>query len=156
MRLLPVSEGENEMKRSLRVATVFTGAVAAAAATLAPTAEAEAAVANTLTAGNCVVSSYGTNVHLYYSANAKHPRAACVKGGPGYFSFPGGKKFAGICGGAWSGIFYYGVPGTSISGSAFFTPGYQRHYWAQTDLIYGVSLVGYHYVQGETDCFISN
>jgi hypothetical protein len=139
------------MKRSFRVATVFTGAVAAATA-LAPMADAATVTPNALRAGNCSPNADGADVHLYYSKNAKHSLAACIFGGPGYFSFPGGKKFAGICGGAWSGIFYYGVPNTSISGSAYFTQGYLPVMWNQTDIIYGLDLVGYHYVQGETSC----
>jgi hypothetical protein len=150
VRLPPASEGESAMKRSFRVATVFTGAVACATA-VAPMADAATVTPNTVKAQNCAPNS-GPNVHLYYSAKAKHSLAACLKGGPGYFSFPGGKKFAGICGGAWSGIFYYGVPNTSISGSAFFTPAYEPTYWKQTDIIYGVDIVGYHYFQGVTSC----
>jgi hypothetical protein len=93
----------------------------------------------------------GAAVHLYYSANAHHSLAACVKGA-GYISFIGGKKFAGICGGAWSGSFYYGVPGTSISGTSYFSRSYLPVRWRQTDEIYGVRLNRYDYVQGETSC----
>jgi hypothetical protein len=149
-RLLPASKGENEMKRSLRVASVFTGAVACTTA-LAPMADAATVTPNTVTAGNCSPAE-GPQVHLYYSAHANHSLAACLKGGPGYFGFGAGKKFAGICGGAWSGIFYYGVPGTAISGSAYFSQSYRPTYWKQTDIIYGVDIVGYHYIQGETSC----
>lgn len=127
------------MKRTFQVATVFTGAVACAA-TLAPTADA-ATVAPDTTARNCTLGTLNA-VHLYYSANAKHPVPACVSG-TGYISFPGGKRFAGICGGAWSGTFYYGVPGTSIAGSSYFVPGHYPVKWRQTDIIYGVDLVRY-------------
>jgi hypothetical protein len=140
------------MKKSFRVATVFTGAVACATA-LTPMAEAATATATVTpdaTAGNCAANS-GPAVHLYYPANANHSLAACVKGG-GYISFPGGKKFAGICGGEWWGSFYYGVPGTSISGVSYFSPGYLPIHWRQTDEIYGVRLNRYHYSQGETSC----
>ena len=136
------------MKRSFQVATVFTGAVACAT-TLAPTADATT-VTPDVTAGNCAVNS-GPAAHLYYSANAKHPLAACLNGS-GYISFPGGKKFAGICGGEYSGVFYYGVPGTSISEASNFASGYWEVRWPQPDIIYGVRLVRRPYVQGFTSC----
>jgi hypothetical protein len=98
-------------------------------------------------------SNSGRAVHLYYSKKAHHSLAACINGGHSrYFSFIGGKKFAGICGGGWSGTFYYGVPGTSISGSANFSPGYLPSFWKQTDVIYGVRLDRYEYIQGFTSC----
>ncbi len=140
------------MKRSFQVATVFAGAVACAT-TLAPTAEAAteaATVTPATTAGNCAANS-GPAVHLYYPASAHHSLAACLKGA-GTYTFVGGKKFAGICGGAWSGTFAYGVPGTSISGTSYFSPGYLPVMWRQADVIYAVHLVGYHYVQSETSC----
>lgn len=138
------------MKRSFQVATVFTGAVACAAA-LAPTVEAEAAaVTPATTAGNCTIAS-ASAVHLYYPASAKHPTPACIKGA-GTYNFVGGKKFAGICGGAWSGTFAYGVPNTSRSGTSPFYPNYLESTWRQTDIVYAVHLAGYHYVQGETSC----
>jgi hypothetical protein len=148
-------KGDTEMKRSFQVATVFTGAVACTTA-LAPMAEAGTATATVVpdtTARNCTttLASSWTAVHLYYSAKANHPIPGCIKGA-GYISFPGGKKFAGICGGAWSGIYYWGVPGTSLSGSSYFNPSYLETTWRQTDLIYGVDLVGWHYLQGETSC----
>jgi hypothetical protein len=130
------------MKRSFRVATVFTGAVATAAA-LAPAADAATVAPNTVTAGNCISNQDGGWVHLYYSANAHHSVAACIRNGPGYFSFIGGKKFAGICGGHWSGSFWYGVPGKSISGVSNFAPGYEPVRWHQADEIYWVHLVRY-------------
>jgi hypothetical protein len=138
------------MKRSFRVATVFTGAVACATA-LAPTAEAATAtVTPDTTGGNCAANS-GPAAHLYYSAKAHHSLAACFNGA-GYYSFIGGKKFAGVCGGAWSGSFYYGVPGTSISGVSNFSRGYLPVNWHQPDEIYWIHLVNYHYIQTFTSC----
>jgi hypothetical protein len=136
------------MKRSFQVATVFTGAVACATA-LAPTAEAATVTPDT-TAKNCTVGSVAA-VHLYYPASANHPLPACVSGA-GYISWPGGKKFAGICGGAWSGSFVYENPKTGIYGSSYFSPGHYPVWWRQTDYVFGLHLVGYHYVQGETSC----
>jgi hypothetical protein len=150
--LIAANEGL-KMKRFVRVATVFTGSFACAAGAAPMAGAATAAVRpDTLTAGNCADNS-GPAVHLYYSKKAHHSLAACIKGThSGYFSFPGGKKFAGICGGAWSGTFYYGVPGTSISGSANFSPGYLPSFWKQTDIIYGVRLDRYDYIQSFTSC----
>jgi hypothetical protein len=143
-------KGENEMKRSFKVATVFTGAAACVTA-LAPMAEAATAtVVPDTTAGNCGVNSRAA-VHLYYSAKANHPVPGCIKG-TGYISFIGGKKFAGICGGAYSGSFYYGVPGTSISGVSWFSRGHLPVMWRQTDIIYGVNLGQDIYSAGETSC----
>lgn len=146
-------KGDTEMKRSLKVATVFTGAVACTTA-LAPMAEAgTATVTPDTSARDCTRTAFSdwTAVHLYYSARANHPVPGCIQG-IGYISFPGGKKFAGICGGAYSGVYYWGVPGTSLSGSSYFNPASRETTWHQTDLIYGVDLVGWHYLQGETSC----
>src|ERR1700722_19310977 len=100
-------KGENEMKRSFKVATVFTGAVACATA-LAPTAEATTGTMNRITpdttAGNCAANS-GPALHVYYSKKEKHSLAACVKG-DGFFAFGAGRKWSGICGGAYSGSFF--------------------------------------------------
>src|ERR1700722_8775602 len=142
-------KGENEMKRSFRVATVFTGAVACATA-LAPTVEAAPAAAADATAKNCAVNS-GVAVHLHYAKSAKHTISACVNG-LGLFDFGTGKRFSGICGGAYSGSFEYHVPGTNIYGNSDFSRGYQSVRFRQPDSIYWVSLHTYQNIQGFTSC----
>ena len=91
------------MKRSFRMATVFTGA-AACAVTLAPVAKAAPAKPDA-SAGNCPAGIGGQQVHLYYTAAEKHPRPACVSSF-GYIYIGAGKKFSYYCGGAWSGWFW--------------------------------------------------
>jgi hypothetical protein len=140
------------MKRSFRVATVFTGAVACTAA-LTPAAKA-APAAEAITAQNCSPGLVD-NVHLYYAANQDHPLAACVggrHGSLGLIRLGTGKQFSGMCGGAYSGSFAYHVPGTNISGTSSFAPGYQPIQFNQPDSIEWLSLHGYHRVQGETSC----
>ena len=142
-------KGESEMKRSFQVATLFTGAVACATV-LAPMADAATTtVTPDTTAKNCAVSN--SSVHLIYSKKADHPVDACITGA-GYVSFTGGKKFAGICGGGWSGSFYYSVPGTKIAGTSVFNQGYLPVMWKQTDRIYYVHLINYDYGGGFQNC----
>lgn len=123
------------MKRSLRVATIFTGTVAAATA-LTPAADAAAA---TPTAHNCGVNQ-SWMFHMYYAPNQRHPTPACVGSGTGLVWIGTGKQFASICGGQYSGSFFYHVPGTDISGFSDFSPGNLPVKFRQQDSIIWVSL----------------
>ena len=98
------------MKRSFRVATVFTGAACATA--LVPTAVAAAApvapapmariTPDIITIRNC--PSVPTNaLHLYYTSSEYHYRGACVTGAVGSFIGFSGKKFSEYCAGEYSG-----------------------------------------------------
>jgi hypothetical protein len=92
------------MKRTFRVATVFTGAAACAVA-LAPTAEAAPAAPGatttitpeTITANNCTAGEWNW-LHLYYTAAEHHATPACF-GGTGVFNIPGNKRFTRFCAG---------------------------------------------------------
>jgi hypothetical protein len=102
------------MKRSFRVATVFTGAAACAAA-FAPTANAAQVGPNGTTritpdakAGTCEPGLIGaSSLHLYYSPKQDHPDPACVYLSDGYVAIGNGKaKFSSYCGGGYSGYLY--------------------------------------------------
>jgi hypothetical protein len=99
------------MRKSVRVATVFTGAAACTAA-LAPTAQAavvtpgaRATTIPDITGGNCHGSSNSVRVQLVYSANQHHSTNACFSG-TGYYIIGGAKRFAYYYGGDWSGILW--------------------------------------------------
>jgi hypothetical protein len=95
------------MKRSFRVATVFTG-VAACAAVFAPAAEAAPAAPgvmtriapDTVTAYDCSVAN--TALHLYYTPSESHSIPACFSG-TGYWYVGTGKRFDAYCAGDYSG-----------------------------------------------------
>jgi hypothetical protein len=94
------------MKRSFKVATIFTGAAACAVA-LAPMAEAAPlapGTANTTDAihGDCNPNTtHPLSFHLYYTQSEKHSLAACFSG---VGKYPIAKeKFAYYCAGEWSG-----------------------------------------------------
>jgi hypothetical protein len=117
------------MKRSFRVATVFTGAAACGAA-LAPAAHA-AAVApgataalrpETTHAGNCPAGETNS-VRLYYTSSENHPTPLCAHGvsiaSPSTWGTTG-KRFSSYCGGEYSGyMFLSGVPAHFTAGTAF-------------------------------------
>ena len=92
------------MKKSFRVAAVFTGA-AAAIAGFAPAAGAATAAPDAAGAGNCTAAKTQDLV-LYYTASEKHPTPACVSG----FGYtPIGNRnlhFQSYCGGRYSGYFW--------------------------------------------------
>jgi hypothetical protein len=93
------------MRKSFRVATVFTG-VAACATALGPAAEAAPAapagrITGSIVGKNCT-SSLGNWVHLYYSQKEKHPTPACF-GNNGWYSLNPAKRFYYICAGNNSG-----------------------------------------------------
>src|SRR5437016_1960199 len=115
------------MKRSFRVATVFTGAAACAAA-LMPAAEAapvtpgaSARLTPNTTARTCGQTNHYTNsVHLYYSSRESHPLPACITGIRNVY-IGTGKRFSYYCGGAFSGSL-------EISGTfRHFTAGVRHH-----------------------------
>ena len=98
------------MKRTFRVATVFTGA-AACAATLTPAAQAAPVAPGVMTRAtpDAIASDCGrsptASVHLYYTISEKHSVPACVDSlGVAHL----GKRFGSYCGGAWSGYLYVG------------------------------------------------
>jgi hypothetical protein len=98
------------MKRSFRVATVFTGAAACAVA-LAPAAEAVPVAPGTTsritpdtTARDCT-KTFTSSVVLYYSSKQNHSVNACIAG-IGFVYFGQGKRFASYCAGAYSGFMY--------------------------------------------------
>ena len=99
------------MKRSFKVATVFTGAAACAVA-LTPAAEA-APVAPGATArpdtigGNCNPSLAQVALHLYYTPSESHYLAACFSG-EGTYWLGHGKRFAYYCAAQSSGYLYIG------------------------------------------------
>jgi hypothetical protein len=98
------------MKRSFRVATVFTGAAACAvalapgagAATAAPGAAAK--VTPDTTARDCD-ATFTSSVVLYYTAAENHSVDACIAG-TGFVDLGQGKRFTSYCAGAYSGFFY--------------------------------------------------
>ncbi len=123
------------MKRSFRVATVFTGAAACAVA-LAPVAEAAptapAAPGTTarvapdasITAGNCPKNASTTALHLYYPASAKHSLPACITGiVQASIPFHPAKKFQSYCGGVYSGYFFF----SDLEQAGHYTRGTTRH-----------------------------
>jgi hypothetical protein len=98
------------MKRSFRVATVFTGAAACAVA-LAPTAHAAPAapgatarITPDTTARDCT-KTFTSSVVLYYSTKQNHSVNACIAG-VGFVYLGQGKRFASYCAGAYSGFMY--------------------------------------------------
>lgn len=110
------------MRRSFRVATVFTGAAAAVTA-FAPAAEAATgalAAPAGAGAGNCTTANTQDLV-LYYTASEHHPTPVCVSG---FGYVPIGNRhtrFKSYCGGRYSGYF-------EISGSLrHFTAGIVYH-----------------------------
>ena len=80
------------MRKSFRVATVFTGA--AAATVVAPIATATAAVKPAINHQTCN-SSTKPWVHLYYTAAEKHP-PVCF-GNNGFYSILSGTRFVSVC-----------------------------------------------------------
>lgn len=109
------------MKRSFRVATIFTGTAAAAA--LAPAAHAApmtvgntAKVTPNIVGGNCPKSAFTPAVHLYYTKSENHPLPACFSG-LGRYNFGKKIRFSAYCGGDWSGYLYITTSGEK------FTPG---------------------------------
>ena len=119
------------MKRSFRVATVFTGAAACAIA-LTPAAEAApmapggtAKITPATTGGNCNPSLSTTSLHLYYTPAEHHSLAACFAGG-GTFTIGKGKKFQFYCAGQYSGHLFIG--------------GQARHFTAGVHSLHGASV----------------
>jgi hypothetical protein len=101
------------MKRSFRVATVFTGAAAATVAGFAPAAGAATVapgaatrITPDITGGNCS-SNANSSVHLYYEASQNHARPACFNG-DGTWPIGKGKRFVSYCAGGFSGYLYIG------------------------------------------------
>jgi hypothetical protein len=100
------------MRKSFRVATIFTGAAACAVA-LAPAANAEALAPGGATKvtpelkGNCSAGTFRNSVHLYYEKSEKHKLAACYNV-EGSLIPVKANKWASYCGGAYSGYFYIG------------------------------------------------
>jgi hypothetical protein len=131
-------KGRNAMKRSFRVATVFTGA-AAFAVTLAPTAEAAPVAPGALagitpdatTAYNCTSSELTSGVMLKYTAAEKHKTDACATGiaGDQPANLGTGKRFSEYCAARSSGNFL--IAGT-IAG---FTPGYHPLYGQEVSVV---------------------
>ena len=129
------------MKRSFRVATVFTGAAACAAA-FAPTANAAQVAPDGTTriapdaiAANCEPGMIdASSLHLYYSPKQNHPKPACVFLSDGYVPIGNGTaKFSSYCAGGYSGYLY-------INGSPHrFTRG-NHHLYGQ--VVSAVSLDG--------------
>jgi hypothetical protein len=109
------------MKRSFRVATVFTGA---ATAVLAPAAAYAAPAAPGATAritpdttnhdcskGSTTIYSRTNQVHLYYSSREHHPYPACIAGTGSPIIWGPGKRFSSYCAGAYSG--YLDIDGSA-------------------------------------------
>jgi hypothetical protein len=124
------------MKRSFRVATVFTGAAAAAA--LAPAAAAYAApvapgatagIAPDITGGNCFTGApFTSSTVLYYAASENHATGACFAS-KGTYTLGTGKRFQWYCAGQYSGHLW-------IDGSKrAFTEGYHRLFNASVSKI---------------------
>jgi hypothetical protein len=117
------------MKRTFRVATVFTGAAACGAA-LAPAAHAATAAPGATAAlrpavthaGNCPVSETNS-VRLYYTSAENHLTPLCAHGvsvGSPSIWGTAGKRFSSYCGGEYSGfLFISGVPAKFTAGTAF-------------------------------------
>ena len=98
------------MKKSFRVATIFTG-VAGCAAALAPTAQATpmapgatARVTPDIIAHNCPTSPTNSTV-LFYTQAEHHSVPACFASFGSYY-LGTGKRFASYCGGAGSGYMW--------------------------------------------------
>lgn len=124
------------MRRSMRVATIFTGA-AACAVTLVPAAHAAPAgpratirATPDAVAGNCNENAGAvSSVVLYYATSQRHPDPACI-GGEGWVYFGTGKRFKSYCAGAYSGSL-------EVSGSfKRFTKGTHNLYNAMVEGIY--------------------
>ena len=111
------------MKRSFRVATVFTGAATCAVA-LAPTAHAAPAAPGAtamitpkgITANDCTAGEWNW-AHMYYTAAERHSIPACFAG-TGVYNIPGNKRFTFFCPGNNSGYIQY-----KSHGSASFVAG---------------------------------
>jgi hypothetical protein len=98
------------MKRSFRVATVFTGAAACAvaltpAAEAAPTAPGATARITPAATNHDCTSKSGQAIHLYYSLKENHTTPACIAGS-GSVQWARGKRFASYCGGGYSGYMW--------------------------------------------------
>jgi hypothetical protein len=134
------------MKRSFRVATVFTGAAACAVA-LAPTAHAAPAVpratANGIIANDCTNGEWNW-LHMYYTAAERHSVPACF-GGTGVFKIPGNKRFTGFCPGNNSGY----IQPKSHGRVSFVGGGYSIHLFSE--IISKVSIVQ-HFAGGSSSC----
>ena len=124
------------MKRTFRVATVFTGAAACAVGLAPPAAEAApvapgatARITPDITVRDCTGPNNTSSVHLYYRASENHVPAACFRSSGSYF-WGTGKKFASYCGGAFSGYLFIDGEGRH------FTAGSSYHY------LYGASVSG--------------
>jgi hypothetical protein len=117
------------MKRSFKVATVFTGAAACAAA-FAPTAlaapaapGATAKVTPDIVGGDCPTNPFSSNnlLHLYYTPSEQHSLAACF-GGKGIYTIGKGKYFSYYCAGQYSGhLWVNGVKKVFTAGTHHFT-----------------------------------
>jgi hypothetical protein len=110
------------MKRSFRVATVFTG-VATCAVALAPTAEAAptapgatTTVKPNITPRHCS-AGLGPWVHLYYSPGERHTTPACF-GGVGASPIAH-TRFSSICAGNNYGAVYYSDGTHQLFGSIY-------------------------------------
>lgn len=96
------------MRKSFRVATVFTGAAACAAvfapaagaAPVAPGATGEI-TPKAVTGNNCTAGEWNWT-HMWYTTSEKHSIAACFAG-TGTYPIPGNKKFSYFCAGNNSG-----------------------------------------------------
>jgi len=99
------------MRKSFRVATVFTGAAACAAA-FAPAAGAATPAPGTttritptgITPNDCTPGEWNW-LHMYYTTAEKHPTPACY-GGTGVYPIPGNKRFTKFCPGDNSGALF--------------------------------------------------
>jgi hypothetical protein len=118
------------MKRSFRVAAVFTGAAAAVAGfapvagavTIAP--GAAPGITPDIHGGNCS-SAPNSSVHLYYESSQHHARPACFNG-DGTWPLGKGIRFVSYCAGAFSGYLYIG--------------GTPKKFTAGTHKLYGASV----------------
>jgi hypothetical protein len=89
------------MRKSFRVATVFAGAAACAAA-FAPAAGAAPATPKAITPNDCTAGEYDW-AHMWYTVAERHPTPACY-GGTGGYRIPGSKRFVQFCPGGNSGF----------------------------------------------------
>jgi hypothetical protein len=129
------------MKRSFKVATVFTGAAACAAA-FAPTAGA-ATVApgataritpEAITANDCTAGEWDW-AHMEYTAAERHPTDACY-GGSGIFDIAGNKRFTEFCPGGNFGWLVTSFGSFSYSAGAYTIPLYSA-------IVYAVGISGH-------------
>jgi hypothetical protein len=148
------------MKRSFKVATVFTGAActavlapAAHAAPLAPGATAKITPADT-TANNCTAAE-AKWVHLYYTAAEHHSTPACF-GGDGSYYLGNNRRFTELCAGNNSGrVYFHSISPATGEPNYYSAPFGEKvnSYWLSlfSDIVSAVSITG-QYHNGNSTC----